>query len=241
MYKRQVNVGPQGQQFPTPPQGQDYVRNEDGTVKIGEDGKPTLFTVAGAEPLSIDLAKKTREEQEAQLKKDRHKIQETFASSNVGNAVDTAYREADKWGASGTGSGLARNLPFMETRTGTIDAALNTVKSNASFTALQQMRDASPTGGALGAVSDLENKLLAGTIADLRPNQSTEELKKGLLRVKAAFHVLATNKYKEGETAKFNTDLQDEINRLTVGAKPNLGPGGKFRLEDVQKLSLIHI
>jgi len=37
---------------------------------------------------------------------------------------------------------------------------LSTIKANVGFAALQEMRDNSPTGGALGQVSEMENKLL---------------------------------------------------------------------------------
>jgi hypothetical protein len=48
---------------------------------------------------------------------------------------------------------------------------------------LQAMRNASPTGGALGQVSDAENKLLASTVANLDANQSESQLRDNLAQV----------------------------------------------------------
>gem|GEM_PF-2845113 len=49
---------------------------------------------------------------------------------------------------------------------------LATLDANAAFRALQQMRESSPTGGALGQITERELDLLKATIADLNPNQS---------------------------------------------------------------------
>lgn len=51
-------------------------------------------------------------------------------------------------------------------------AELQTLKSNITFGALTAMREASKTGGALGQVSDAENKLLGATLGALDMGQS---------------------------------------------------------------------
>lgn len=56
------------------------------------------------------------------------------------------------------------------------DAVLQSVGSNIAFDRLQAMRDASPTGGALGAVSDTEIGLLKSSIAALDRNQSPPQI-----------------------------------------------------------------
>lgn len=61
---------------------------------------------------------------------------------------------------------------------------LDTIKANAGFDRLQEMRAASPTGGALGQVSDFENKLLQATIGNLEQAQDKDQLLYNLRRVK---------------------------------------------------------
>ena len=59
-------------------------------------------------------------------------------------------------------------------------AKLNTISANLSFDTLQAMRDASPTGGALGQVSEREIELLGATVASLDPSQSPAQLRSAL-------------------------------------------------------------
>lgn len=61
---------------------------------------------------------------------------------------------------------------------------LTTVKANAGFDRLQAMREASPTGGALGSVSNMENQLLQSAIGNLEQSQSPEQWRYNLKRVK---------------------------------------------------------
>jgi hypothetical protein len=67
---------------------------------------------------------------------------------------------------------------------------LQTIKSNVSFDKLQQMKAASKTGGALGAVSDTEIKLLQSTLGSLEQSQSHEQFTQNLDRLAAAYKVI---------------------------------------------------
>ena len=61
---------------------------------------------------------------------------------------------------------------------------LDTVKAVVGFSALQAMRDASPTGGALGQVSERENTLLQSTLASLDQFVGEDQLRTNLARVR---------------------------------------------------------
>ena len=61
---------------------------------------------------------------------------------------------------------------------------VQSVKANLSFDELQRMRDASPTGGALGQVSNIEIGLLQNSIAALNPALGEEPFKQQLDIVK---------------------------------------------------------
>lgn len=69
------------------------------------------------------------------------------------------------------------------------DAAklIATVRANVGFDKLQEMRAASPTGGALGQVSENENALLQAAIGNLELSQSADQLKHNLERVKEIY------------------------------------------------------
>lgn len=89
--------------------------------------------------------------------------------------IDKALAASSGW-STGYGHYLA-GLPNTEARK--LDNYLNTIKANIGFDKLQQMRENSPTGGALGQVSDTENKLLQavnGTLDPMQPDQLKEDL-----------------------------------------------------------------
>ena len=61
-----------------------------------------------------------------------------------------------------------------------VSALVNTIKANIGFDKLQAMRDASPTGGALGQVSNQEIDFLQSTLNNLTQDQSQEQFNKQL-------------------------------------------------------------
>lgn len=107
-------------------------------------------------------------------------------SKFIGDTVDLAIKQASAGGA-GVGSVLG-NLPG--TQANDLRNTLNTLKANVGFDRLQQMRNNSPTGGALGNVSDTEGKLLQSVQGALEPNQSKEQLTRNLEHVKTYYNQL---------------------------------------------------
>lgn len=81
--------------------------------------------------------------------------------------------------------GIASTLPG----TGAFDmrALIDTIKANVGFDKLQAMRAASPTGGALGQVSERENLLLQSTLGNMDQSQSEEQFRQNLSRVKKIY------------------------------------------------------
>ena len=61
---------------------------------------------------------------------------------------------------------------------------LKTIQANIGFDKLQDMRNNSPTGGALGQVSDLENRLLQAVKGSMEQGQSSPQLKENLANIK---------------------------------------------------------
>ncbi|MBN8968939.1 MAG: hypothetical protein J0G95_10815 [Rhizobiales bacterium] len=64
---------------------------------------------------------------------------------------------------------------------------LTTVRANIGFDRLQALRDSSPTGGALGQVSDFENRQLQSTLGNLEQSQTAGQLKDNLNRVRNTY------------------------------------------------------
>jgi hypothetical protein len=76
---------------------------------------------------------------------------------------------------------------------------LETIKANIGFDKLQSMRDNSPTGGALGQVSDFENRLLQSVRGALEQGQSPGQLRANLMRIQQDLRALQGEKRKAFE------------------------------------------
>lgn len=68
-----------------------------------------------------------------------------------------------------------------------VSKLVDTVKANAGFAELQKMRNNSPTGGALGQVSEREIAYLQSTIGNLEQSQTEQQFKDNLRRVKNVY------------------------------------------------------
>ena len=65
---------------------------------------------------------------------------------------------------------------------------LRTIQANISFDKLQAMREASPTGGALGQVSTFELQNLMAVFGSLEQSQTAEDLEYNLLRLQKVYN-----------------------------------------------------
>lgn len=115
------------------------------------------------------------------------------ASQDAIAQADTVIQKVDEivptidW----TNTGAASYLSMVKgTPQYNLAAQLDTIKANVGFAALQAMRAASPTGGALGQVSEQENRLLQSTLASLDQGQGADQLKANLAKVKLHFENL---------------------------------------------------
>lgn len=83
--------------------------------------------------------------------------------------------------ATGMMGEVAKRVPGS--RADKLENRLETIKANIGFDKLQSMRDASPTGGALGQVSEFENRLLQAVYGSLLQSQDDQELVYNLERL----------------------------------------------------------
>lgn len=212
-----ANVDAKGTKFPALDTGYDYTRDEKGLVKLNDQGVPTVY--------ALPDSKAQQAEVEAQQKKVAQHMQGVAAVSSVqaaSSAVQKAIDEATVPGAVGPGSKL-----YMQTvgqlggmAGNVIRDNLDTIKANATFDKLAAMRQASPTGAALGSVSDFENKLLGAATATLSPNLRADQLMDNVYRVQATMELIAKGK-RQGDKhvaytdeATFNADLKKRIAEL---------------------------
>lgn len=110
--------------------------------------------------------------------------------------------------------GLASVVPATTARD--LQAKLTTIKANLGFDRLQEMRLASPTGGALGQVAVQELTALQATVASLDQYQSPGELKAALDKIEKHY-----NRWQE-----------------TIGNAKKVGGGGPGNSEQDERAEL---
>lgn len=143
-------------------------------------------------PMS-QFSPKTRqiiEEQEAkrqmQLRADKTGDLQAMAglaatTMDMNETIDSAISQTNMLtaGLGGSVTGMIPGSPAAD-----LGATLNTIQADAAFDRLQEMRDASKTGGALGQVSERELALLRDARVALGQEQSPEQLRKNLQNYK---------------------------------------------------------
>ena len=98
-----------------------------------------------------------------------------------------------------------------------MDEAIAPIIANLGFDKLQAMRDASPTGGALGQVSNIELAALQKSLASLSLNQSPEQFETNLKKVQK--HYKNMIKLMSADGSEEIKDLQlDSKYEVTTGA-----------------------
>lgn len=101
------------------------------------------------------------------------------ALGDVGNVIKAARRAKDRskgWFMTGFLSGLGGMTPEGVSLRGDLDI----IGSNVAFDRLQKMRADSPTGGALGSITEKELQLLQNSAAALQPGQSDVDFQRNM-------------------------------------------------------------
>lgn len=110
-----------------------------------------------------------------------------------------------------------------------LEGYLDTLKANLSFERLQEMRDNSVTGGALGNVSNVELALLGSTVASLDPDQDPDVLRSNLAKVKDMSRTFFSPESDAGTTEAVVVDtpvvVEDDLEQqaqaaIAAGADP---------------------
>jgi hypothetical protein len=101
------------------------------------------------------------------------------------DAAEDAKGLSNGWFATGFGADAARLIGG--TTAADVKAKLNTIGANTAFDRLQKMRDESPTGGALGAVTENELAMLRDSITSLEQSQSDEQFRDSMDKVISSY------------------------------------------------------
>lgn len=180
----QVNVGPQGQDFGDPPKDMVFGRDAEGNVLTEQDAETGAFR-----PVAIPIkgSKEDRAIREAATKGKLTKKQARTASDIVTEDINRVVEMINTSDSPVVGpvGGLLARLPG--TSAANTRFLLDTIRANIGFDKLQRMRESSPTGGALGQVSERENQLLQATMGSLEQSQTKDQFLFNLRRINDIF------------------------------------------------------
>lgn len=218
-----VDIGDEGPQLGTIPQGWQVTK--------GKDGKYSMSVVPGG-PAEKDL----EAAEIARIKKaDQGKYISAIVSEDVDRSIEMVQNNpffTTGW----IGGQVLANLGGTEARN--LEAMLETIRANTGFQNLQMLRDASPTGGALGPVSDTENKLLQAAFGSVEQSVEAEQLIFNLNRLKTVFNLVVhgspESPYVSAIAAEREAQVQAQpsVQEGSVIVNPNTGV--RLRMEGGQ-------
>jgi len=163
------------------------------------------------------------------------------ATARQGLLSDSIGRAKQKINAVSAGFGSVLSaLPTTQARE--LKNLIDTIKANVGFGELQSMREASPTGGALGQVSEMELQLLNATLGSLDQANTAEELQialdqvlqqreQAVQRMRAAYEI---------DRARYGSSVtglpSSGVGAETPPAAPAEPDGGSFMFQETQSL-----
>lgn len=173
-----------------------------------------------------------RREMQAQKEVDKAEKQiasERLATTNAQRVLQTVSEAKQLVGPWTTGfaGGLAV-LPGSEARK--LQNKIKTIKANLGFDRLQQMRDASPTGGALGQVAVQEIEFLQSTVATLDQLESAADITDALNKIEQSYN----NWLGAVQGRAPATTQQPAAQPATPAAAPQQPAQGQFRIKSVR-------
>jgi hypothetical protein len=151
----QTNVTVGGGRIGTPPPGFAVYENTDGTFR--------MEPVPGG-PVAREDDEKNRKKGELETVQNRYRDVVVDDITRVLDLVESSWQPI-----TGPGSYLSR---IAGTDSHNARTLLDSIRSSVGLERLQAIRDASPTGGALGQVSDFENRMLQAALGSLEQSQS---------------------------------------------------------------------
>lgn len=194
---------PQRPQMPARPTWKGYTRDTIPAEYLAHPGVKNIFDeldrreAAALKRYEVESKAYTGEE-----KAGLRRQQAVRAGNIVLDEIGRVLPMTNTW----TTGALGQALSFIPgTQSHDVSALLDTIKGNIGFDKLQQLRESSPTGGALGQVSNYEIQNLQAVLGSLKQSQTADQFSKNLKRLRNVY--LSTI---HGEEAAANIAAQIE-------------------------------
>lgn len=150
------------------------------------------------------------------LPKTRASLESIEATNKlVSDTIDKAVAKSGAWTTGFMGS-VSGHIPGSASND--LRATLETIKANLGFEKLTELRKNSPTGGALGSVSEQENKLLQNAMGSVEQSQTREQLISNLREIQ---------RMRAESIQKLRAAYEQDVARFGSANVPNPETGAK--------------
>ena len=206
------NLGNTGIDYGTPPADMAWARNPDGTVQVDERGAPVAVVIRGSDTDRKQIESLTESANEALVRSETEAAgaeNETRKNSVVLEDIGRAREKIEGAPWYDPAAGFAGNILKNVGGTSAADtlALTDTIRANIGFDRLQAMREASPTGGALGNVTERELGQLQAVLGSLEQSQSENQLLENLDRLDGIYRDIMTKVSAYPNAAEFGFDV----------------------------------
>lgn len=161
---------------------QDWARIGIEREKMGKpefkEGQWVYPPTSGQPGRAVPVQGYTKPKDEAAVKQDRYRMDMATRAMEI---IDEALPKVSGQ-TTGVAGAVLGNVPG--TRAYNFRESIEPLKSMLTIDTLQAMRQMSPTGGALGNVSDYENRMLAAAVSSLNTAQDPAQYRQALTKVK---------------------------------------------------------
>lgn len=212
------------EKFVTLPEAKKDAKDSYTSVTIGKNKFGILNKNTGeVEPINAT----TKEDAEQQAQDTRNLLLKLGAVDTKFSQIKDA-RDLVEEGAAGFEYGVAKLAPFTDAAR--LDALLQSLLSEQAFGRLQQMRDESKTGGALGQVSNIELDLLKAALTSLTPSLGAKEFNKQLDIVEKHYENVRRSLLGEMPEIDWNSPAYKDRVVSDEGKKYFYAPDGEYYL-----------
>lgn len=189
-----------------------------------EDGRVVADVVPGS-PAERELEKNLREAEAG----DRKFMQSYQTMEQHGDVVTTAADRALQYFSEADAGVLMQSLRSGAARVpGTkayeANRALDEIRNNIGIDELQRMRQSSPTGGAMGNVSDRDIALLTGALGQLEVARDPEVMRENLSRIVTNYNKILDAARTDAERAQYRSKLRSQREGASFGPQPRPVP-----------------
>lgn len=158
--------------------GPGAIKREEGVRGLAKTAAETAGTQARTVETEVDTAKKQQDLRSAPVTEYRQ-VENVMDSLNRMDRMASSIRDDPHlWRIAGPVAG--KYVPTLLPGSSDVEQRLKALKAQVAKNTLQEIRDASKTGGALGNVSDKDIQLLESAIASLELTQSPAQLRQSM-------------------------------------------------------------